>query len=156
MAALKDQFEDWKRLSFHLAPPLLAKPGADGRAKKIELGSWTFAAFKWLAKFRRLRGTALDVFGRTEERRMERQLITDYERLIDDILGSLTADNLNTAVELARLPEKIRGYGHVKQANVAAVRKQWQALLDRFHGRAAEAIPQPMAMPVRVKGVAEL
>ena len=87
---------------------------------------------------------------------MERQLIVDYEKLVEELLASLTADNLNTAVELARLPEKIRGYGHVKQANVVAVRKQWQALLDKFHGRATEAAAQPVAMPVRVKGVAEL
>jgi indolepyruvate ferredoxin oxidoreductase len=79
-----------------------------------------------------------------------------HEALVDDILASLTADNLNTAVELARLPEKIRGYGHVKHANVVAVKKQWQALLDRFHGKAVEPVAQPVAMPVRVKGVAEL
>jgi indolepyruvate ferredoxin oxidoreductase len=154
--AMKEQFENWERLSFHLAPPLISRPGADGRAKKIELGSWTFTAFKWLAKFKGLRGGMLDIFGKTEERRMERQLIADYEQLVDEVLASLSADNLNTAVELARLPEKIRGYGHVKHANVVAVKRQWQALLDRFHGRAAEAVAQPVAMPVRVKGVAEL
>lgn len=87
---------------------------------------------------------------------MERQLIVDYEKLVDEILASLTADKLNTAVELARLPEKIRGYGHVKHANVVAVKKQWQAMLDRFHSRAADAMAQPVAMPARVKGVAEL
>lgn len=87
---------------------------------------------------------------------MERQLIADYEALIDEILASLTADKLNAAVDLARLPEKIRGYGHVKHANVVAVKQQWQTLLDRFHGRAVEVAAQPVAMPVRVKGVAEL
>ena len=131
-------------------------PGTDGRAKKIELGSWTFTAFKWLARFKGLRGTALDVFGRTEERRMERRLIADYEALVEEILASLTADNLNTAVDLARLPEKIRGYGHVKHANVVAVKQQWQRLLDRFHGHAPEVVAQPVAAPARMKGVAEL
>jgi len=87
---------------------------------------------------------------------MERQLIADYEHLIDEILASLTADNLVTAVDLARLPEKIRGYGHVKQANVNATKAQWQALLRRFHGHPADVAPQPVAMPTRVKGVAEL
>lgn len=87
---------------------------------------------------------------------MERQLIRDYEALIDEILASLTADKLATAVELARLPEKIRGYGHVKHANVVAVKQQSQALLERFHGRAVETAPQPVAVPLRVKGVAEL
>ena len=155
-AAMKAQFENWERLSFHLAPPLISRPGPNGRAKKIELGSWTFTAFKWLVKFKGLRGTALDLFGKTDERQMERQLIADYENLIDELLASLTADNLVTAVELARLPEKIRGYGHVKHANVMAVKKQWLALLDKFHGRATEVAAQPVAMPVPVKGVAEL
>ena len=158
-AALKAQFEDWDHLSFHMAPPLIAKPGADGRAKKVELGSWTFKALKTLAKFKGLRGGALDLFGKTEERRIERQLIRDYEALVDELLASLSAEKLDLAVKLARLPEGIRGYGHVKLANVVTVRAQWKDLLDRFHGRAVEApiavVPLAKA-PERVKGVAEL
>ncbi|MCE4556373.1 indolepyruvate ferredoxin oxidoreductase family protein [Pelomonas cellulosilytica] len=155
-AAMKAQFENWERLSVHLAPPLLARPGGDGRPRKIAFGGWVFTAFKGLAALRRWRGTALDVFGRTEERRMERQLITDYERLIEELMPALTADNLQTAIELARLPEKIRGYGPVKLANVRAIKAQWQALLDRFHGRAAPVAETPLPRPVRVKSVAEL
>ncbi len=155
-AAMKDQFENWSSLTFHLAPPLLARPGPDGRARKIAMGRWTFTAFRWLARLKGLRGGPLDVFGKTTERRMERQLIADYEQLIDELLASLTTDNLATAVDLARLPETIRGYGHVKEANVVAVKRQWRALLDRFHGRAADVAAQPVAMPARVKGVAEL
>ncbi|PND38174.1 pyruvate ferredoxin oxidoreductase [Paucibacter aquatile] len=154
--AMKEQFENWERLSFHLAPPLISKPGPDGRAKKIEMGSWTFQAFKLLAKLKGLRGSALDVFGKTEERRMERQLIQDYEALVDELLAGLTADKLDVALQLARLPEQIRGYGHVKHANVVTARAKQKALLDRFHGRVQEAA---VAMPVpaaRVKGVAEL
>ena len=158
-AALKAQFEDWDHLSFHMAPPLIAKPGADGRAKKVELGSWTFKALKTLAKFKGLRGGALDLFGKTEERRIERQLIRDYETLVDELLAGLSAEKLDLAVKLARLPEGIRGYGHVKLANVVTVRAQWKDLLDRFHGRAVEApiavVPLAKA-PERVKGVAEL
>jgi len=158
-AALKAQFEDWDHLSFHMAPPLIAKPGADGRAKKVELGSWTFKALKTLAKFKGLRGGALDLFGRTEERRIERQLIRDYEALVDELLAGLSAEKLDMAIKLARLPEGIRGYGHVKLANVVTVRAQWKDLLDRFHGRAVEApiavVPLAKA-PERVKGVAEL
>ncbi len=158
-AALKAQFEDWDHLSFHMAPPLLSKPGADGRAKKIELGSWTFQALKTLAKFKGLRGGALDLFGKTEERRIERQLVRDYEALVDELLAHLSPDKLDVAVKLARLPEGIRGYGHVKLANVVTVRAQWKDLLDRFHGRAVEApvaiVPAAKA-PERVKGVAEL
>ncbi|OWQ90260.1 pyruvate ferredoxin oxidoreductase [Roseateles aquatilis] len=158
-AALKAQFEDWDHLSFHMAPPLLSRPGADGRAKKVELGSWTFKALKTLTKLKGLRGGALDIFGKTEERRIERQLVRDYEALVDELLRDLSAEKLDIAVKLARLPEGIRGYGHVKLANVVTVRAQWKDLLDRFHGR---AVASPVAVipltkaPERVKGVAEL
>ncbi|MCV2356850.1 indolepyruvate ferredoxin oxidoreductase family protein [Paucibacter sp. B2R-40] len=156
-AAMKAQFENWASLSFHLAPPLISKPGADGRAKKIELGSWTFKAFKLLAKLKGLRGGALDIFGKTDERRMERRLIGDYESLVNELLTGLSADKLELAVQLARLPEQIRGYGHVKHANVVTVRAKQQALLDRFHGRAAAATEQVVALPQqRIKSVAEL
>ncbi len=158
-AALKAQFEDWDHLSFHMAPPLISRPGADGRARKIELGSWTFKALGLLARFKGLRGGWLDLFGKTEERRIERQLVRDYEALIDDLLGHLSADRVELAVKLARLPEGIRGYGHVKLANVVTVRAQWKDLLDRFHGRAVEApvsMVKVAAAPARVKGVAEL
>jgi indolepyruvate ferredoxin oxidoreductase len=158
-AALKAQFEDWDHLSFHMAPPLLSKPGADGRAKKVELGSWTFKALKTLAKFKGLRGGVLDLFGKTEERRIERQLVRDYEALVDELLAHLSAGKLDVAIKLARLPEGIRGYGHVKLANVVTVRAQWKDLLDRFHGRAVEvpiAVVPLTKAPERVKGVAEL
>ncbi|MBT9492039.1 MAG: indolepyruvate ferredoxin oxidoreductase family protein [Paucibacter sp.] len=156
-AAMKAQFDNWDSLSFHLAPPLISKPGNDGRVKKIELGSWTFKAFKLLAKFKGLRGGALDIFGKTEERRMERRLIGDYEQLVNELLTGLSADKLDLAVQLARLPEQIRGYGHVKHANVALVRAKQQALLDRFQGRVAAPAEQVVAMPQqRIKSVAEL
>ena len=155
-AALKAQFAQWERISFHMAPPLLARPGSDGRVKKIELGSWAWVAMKWLARARGLRGSWLDLFGHTAERRMERQLVADYEALIAELLPALTADRLDAACKLARLPEAIRGYGHVKLAHVVTVRAQWKDLLDRFHGRAVMAVAQPLAMPQRVKGVAEL
>ncbi|MFH7042570.1 indolepyruvate ferredoxin oxidoreductase family protein [Paucibacter sp. JuS9] len=155
-AAMKSQFENWASLSFHMAPPLLSRPGADGRARKIELGSWTFSAFKLLARMKGLRGGLLDVFGKTEERRMERQLLADYEVLVEELSQQLTAEKLELALQLARLPEKIRGYGHVKLANLVTARAQWKDLLDRLHGRAAEAPVAVVAMPQRVKGVAEL
>ncbi|MBC7377292.1 MAG: pyruvate ferredoxin oxidoreductase, partial [Burkholderiaceae bacterium] len=154
-AALKEQFDSFDSLSFHLAPPLISKPGADGRAKKIEMGGWMFKGFKVLARLKGLRGSALDVFGMTEERRMERALIGEYEALVDELLSSLAADKLDAALALARLPETIRGYGHVKLANVAKARVQRAALLDRFHGRSVAA-QVTVAMPQRVKSVAEL
>ena len=154
-AALKAQFDSFDSLSFHLAPPLLSRPGPDGRAKKIELGSWMFKGFKILARLKGLRGSPLDVFGLTEERRMERALIGEYEALINELLLNLTADTLDSAVALARLPETIRGYGHVKLANVGKARVQRASLLDRFHGR-TNAAPVTVAMPTRLKSVAEL
>ena len=86
---------------------------------------------------------------------MERALIGEYEALLDELLAGLRADTLDAAVALARLPETIRGYGHVKLANVAKARVQRAALLDRFHGRTVAA-PVTVAMPQRVKSVAEL
>ncbi|HEY1394032.1 MAG TPA: DUF6537 domain-containing protein, partial [Methylibium sp.] len=152
-AALKEQFESWEHLSFHMAPPLLAKPRSDGRIDKIEFGAWWMRALKLLAPLRRLRGTPLDIFGYTHERRMERQLIADYEGLVDELLASLKpgagADKLELAVRLASLPEGIRGYGHVKLANVASVKARWKDLLDRFHGRAADVPAVPVRMVER-------
>ena len=115
-----------------------------------------------MAKFKCLRGGALDIFGKTEERRMERGLIRDYEALIAELLQNLTAENakdkLELAVKLARLPETIRGYGHVKLANVVNVKAQWKDLLDRFHERAVEskAVTMPQSINTRIKGAAEL
>ena len=156
-ASMKAQFENWDALSFHMAPPLLSRPGKDGRARKVELGGWLFKGLKIMARLRSLRGSWADVFNMTAERRMERQLITDYEVLVEDLIAHLTADKLDLAVKLASLPEKIRGYGHVKLANVVSTRAQWRDLLDRFHGRVtAVAVAEAPIKIVRVKGVAEL
>lgn len=89
-------------------------------------------AFRLLAKLKFLRGTALDPFGKTEERRTERALIGEYEALVRELIGSLSADKLPLAIELAELPDGIRGYGHVKENNLRAVRKKWDALLARW------------------------
>jgi indolepyruvate ferredoxin oxidoreductase len=131
-ASLKEHFEHWDRLSFHMAPPLLARPGPDGRIRKIEFGPWLMRLLRLLSRARVLRGTLLDVFGHTAERRLERQLVADYEALVEELLAGLRADRLELAVKLARLPEGIRGYGHVKLANVASVRAQWTDLVERF------------------------
>ncbi|MFM1856916.1 MAG: hypothetical protein RLZ83_2225, partial [Pseudomonadota bacterium] len=79
-----------------------------------------------------LRGTALDVFGKTEERRMERQLLTDYQTCIEELLKSLNADKLALAAEIARIPEEIRGYGHVKERHVKAARAKWDGLMQKW------------------------
>ena len=107
-------------MDFHLAPPLRAPTNPDtGLPMKRSYGPWMLRVFALLAKFKGLRGTALDVFGNTEERRMERQLIADYEADVALILQQLNRDTLSTAQALATLPERIRGFGHVKAANVA-------------------------------------
>jgi indolepyruvate ferredoxin oxidoreductase len=137
MASLGDQFERWDGLTFHMAPPLLARRGADGRPRKMRLGAWLMPALRLLAPARRIRGRWFDPFGHTEERRLERQLARDYEALIDDVLALLTTDKHALAVAIAKVPENIRGYGHVKLANLASAKGRWRELLDRFHGRAA-------------------
>jgi indolepyruvate ferredoxin oxidoreductase len=148
--SLGEQFERWDGLTFHMAPPLLARRGADGRPNKMRLGGWLMPALRMLSSARRVRGRWFDPFSHTEERRLERQLARDYEVLIDEVLASLTSDKHALAVAVAKVPENIRGYGHVKLANLASAKGRWQDLLDRFHGRAAadaKTIPIVAAEP---------
>jgi indolepyruvate ferredoxin oxidoreductase len=145
-ALLKQQFAQWDRIVHHLAPPLLSRPGPDGRARKQAFGPWIRGAFRVLAGMKRLRGTALDVFGHTQERRLERQLARDYEALVrEELLPALRPDNLALAVRLAEVVQQVRGFGPVKLANLATARAQWQALLDAWHGRSPE--PSPAKTP---------
>jgi len=132
MQKVKAQFDGAYRLHFHLAPPLLAKRNDKGELVKREYGSWMFAAFRLLAKLRFLRGSALDIFGYTEERRSERQLIADYEKTIDELLAKLAADNHGLAVQIASIPEEIRGYGHVKARHLEAAKAKEAKLLEAW------------------------
>jgi indolepyruvate ferredoxin oxidoreductase len=91
-----------------------------------------FTAFKWLAKLRFLRGGAFDIFGRTEERRMERQLIVDYVATIDGLLGQLDRGNVDLAAEIASIPEHIRGYGHVKEEHLHKAKEREAELLKEW------------------------
>src|SRR3546814_873909 len=102
---LQQQFDGDYKLHFHLAPPLLAKRNAKGELVKKEYGPWVFTAFGLLARLRGLRGGALDVFGYTAERRMERRLIDDYERTVGGLLDALDGGNVDLAAEIAALPE---------------------------------------------------
>jgi indolepyruvate ferredoxin oxidoreductase len=131
---LKSQFEGDFSLKFNLAPPMFSKKDAKGHLVKAEYGSWMWKAFKVLAKFKGLRGGALDIFGYTEERKMERALITEYRGLVAELLGGLTANNHEQAVALAALPEKIRGFGHVKEAAVETYKADKSRLLAAFKG----------------------
>ena len=130
-AKVAGMFEGDYKLVHHLAPPLLAKTNSKGELVKQPFGGWVRPAFGLLAKMKRLRGTAFDIFGHTEERKMERRWIADYRAGVDKALLSLTAESLPTAVELARVPEEIRGYGHVKARHEKAAKAKWDALLAR-------------------------
>ena len=142
------QFEGDYKLKFHLAPPLSNKPDpATGEAKKSSYGPWMMTAFRMLAKMKGLRGTAFDVFGKTAERRTERQLIIDYEALIDELLPRLAAHNHAIAVELASIPEHIRGYGHVKERHLKTAKAREAELVAAY--RAAGAHPTEQATAVR-------
>jgi indolepyruvate ferredoxin oxidoreductase len=113
---LKDQFEGDIKISFNLAPPLLSS-GVDalGRPKKRAIGAWLMPVFRTVAKFRFLRGTALDIFGHSADRKLERELIAIYENDVAAVLGTLSPVTFDTAVELLSLPDRIRGYGPVKE-----------------------------------------
>jgi indolepyruvate ferredoxin oxidoreductase len=139
-AKIADMFEGDYKLVHHLAPPLTAKKNASGELLKRPYGPWMRSAFGVLARLKGLRGGPLDVFGRSEERRMERALIGEYEACITELLAGLSAERLPLAVEIARIPEEIRGYGHVKARHLAAARPKWAALMARWRG--GEALKQ--------------
>ena len=115
---LAGQFQTWDRLEFHLAPPILGRKGADGKPRKSSFGPWMMKGFSVLARLKGLRGTALDVFGYTSERRMERRLLSEYEGDLETIKQALAPGRIEAAAALASVPAMIRGYGHVKQASV--------------------------------------
>jgi indolepyruvate ferredoxin oxidoreductase len=129
---LKQQFEGSFSVKFNLAPPMFAKKDAKGHLVKAEFGSWMWSAFKLLAKFKGLRGGAFDIFGYTEERKMERALIVEYREMVTALMDKLTPDNHAVAVELAGLPEKVRGFGHVKEKAVATFLAEKARLLSQF------------------------
>ncbi len=138
--ALKAQFEDGATVQFHMAPPFLGKRSADGRPLKQTFGPWMLKALRLLRRARGLRGTWFDPFGHTEERKLERQLIVDYEAIVEELLRDLTPANHGQAVAIARVPERIRGYGHVKLANVVSARASWSQQRAAWRG---EGHPEP-------------
>ncbi len=138
MQKIQGMFEGDYKLSFHLAPPIFNKPDPlTGEAAKSEFGPWMMAAFRILAKLKALRGTALDVFGHTEERKTERRLIVEYQATVAELLKRLDRDNHKLAVEIASIPEHIRGFGHVKQRHLAEAKKKEAGLLAALHKPAA-------------------
>ncbi|MGH8808272.1 MAG: indolepyruvate ferredoxin oxidoreductase family protein, partial [Noviherbaspirillum sp.] len=132
MEKLKQQFEGDFTLKFNLAPPLLAKKDANGHLQKAQYGSWVWHGFRLLAKLKKLRGTRFDPFSYTVERKTERQMIVDYRNTVLALLDTLSADKLALAVEIAALPEKVRGFGHVKEKAIAQFRTEEEALLKKY------------------------
>jgi indolepyruvate ferredoxin oxidoreductase len=134
------QFEGDYTLNYHLAPPLIAKKNDKGQLVKQKFGPSMLTGFRLLAKLKGLRGTALDIFGYSAERKMERALIGEYKASMDEVLRLLTADNTALAVELARIPELIKGYGHVKERNVQAARAKWASLTAQLRAPASSRL----------------
>ncbi len=140
---LAEQFEGKPTLEFYMAPPALVKPKGEGAAaapKKRRFGPWMFPLLKVLARGKALRGTPFDPFGRTEERKLERRLIAEYEARVAELLAGLTPEKSAVAVAIANVPGSIRGYGHVKLASLAIARAREKELLNRFD---PERYPRP-------------
>ncbi|MEI7496854.1 MAG: indolepyruvate ferredoxin oxidoreductase family protein, partial [Betaproteobacteria bacterium] len=127
-----DMFEGDYTVNYHLAPPIISKTNEKGELQKQKFGPLMLTGFKLLKHFKVLRGTPLDIFGKTEEREMERALIGEYVTSIDEVLAKLTADNHALAIEIANLPDAIKGFGHVKARNVVAVRSKWDGLMEKW------------------------
>lgn len=130
---LREAFEDGANYRYNLAPPLFARRDpVTGHLVKREFGSWMLGVFKVLARMKGLRGTVLDIFGYTAERKMERRLIDAYEAELESLIKALSADNHPVAVEIAELPAQIRGYGHVKEANAEKAAALLKLLREQF------------------------
>jgi indolepyruvate ferredoxin oxidoreductase len=131
-------------VKYHLAPPLFARRDPEtGHLRKREFGPWITTVFSVLARLKGLRGTAFDIFGYSAERRTERALISEYRAMIEDVMDGLTARNLPLAVDIAATPEHLRGFGHVKEANLASVKARQAELLTAWHAGKTRA---PIAM----------
>ncbi|MEM7743825.1 MAG: indolepyruvate ferredoxin oxidoreductase family protein [Pseudomonadota bacterium] len=134
---LAEAFDNVGKISFHMAPPIFGKKDADGQPVKTKFGPWMFRALKVLSKLKGLRGTPLDIFGYSAERRGERKAIKDYELVANELITGLTPEKIGLAAEVARLPLKVRGFGHVKEANAGAVAKEEAALMAQFRAPGA-------------------
>jgi indolepyruvate ferredoxin oxidoreductase len=135
---IEGMFEGDYRVVYYLAPPLLARTDPrTGEPKKMRFGAWMGPVFKLLSSLKGLRGTPLDIFGYTEERRAERALIRDYEETVERLLAGLTQQNHAAAIQIASLPEEIRGYGHIKAKSIAAARAKREELMAAFGARPA-------------------
>jgi indolepyruvate ferredoxin oxidoreductase len=137
-------FDGKLRYEFLLAPPLIARIDPNlGRPRKISFGPWILSAFKVLKRFRFLRGTPLDPFGYSAERKLERRLIEEYVAVVEELIGALNPANHTLAVAIASLPEKMRGFGPVKLKQVTTAKAEEASSLQRFRA-ASEAGKAPL------------
>jgi indolepyruvate ferredoxin oxidoreductase len=139
-AKIAGMFEGDFKLNYHLAPPLLAKKNDKGELQKQKFGPYMLTAFRLLAKLKGLRGGVFDIFGKSEERVEERALIAAYKTSLEEVLTSLSSANHDIAVDIARIPEQIRGYGHVKARNLKVARLNWTGLMSRFRDPAGQKL----------------
>ncbi|MCC0005370.1 MAG: indolepyruvate ferredoxin oxidoreductase family protein [Methylobacteriaceae bacterium] len=135
-------FENVGKLEFHMAPPILGRKDAQGAPTKTVFGPWMMSAYRLLAALKFLRGGALDIFGKTAERKQERQLLADYEKLLDELEAGMNAGSHALAAQLAAIPEKIRGYGHVKESHIQKAKAEEAKLLAKFR---TPQTPMPVA-----------
>ena len=127
------EFDGTIALEFHLAPPLLARRDMPpALPRKMTFGPWMMSVFRLLAQLKFLRGTPLDPFGYTAERRMERKLIADYEAMLAEVLGAQRRQSSRSRSASRPFPEKIRGFGHVKARHLTAAKADEAALLEQF------------------------
>jgi indolepyruvate ferredoxin oxidoreductase len=136
-ARIGAMFEGDYKLNYHLAPPLISRRNDQGELQKRRFGPAMLTGFRLLARLKGLRGSALDIFGKTEERRQERALIGEYRASIEEVLRTLKPDNHATALEIARIPEQIKGFGHVKERNLHTARRAWSDAIQRFRNPSA-------------------
>ncbi|RWC74608.1 MAG: indolepyruvate ferredoxin oxidoreductase family protein [Mesorhizobium sp.] len=139
-AELGKQFQSYEKLEFHLAPPIMGRRGNDGKPRKSSFGPWMMKGLRVLAAMKGLRGTAFDLFGYTAERRMERQLLAQYEADLQLVANSLAPGKIEAATALVSVPALIRGYGHVRRASAEKAAGERRRLLQR--------LTQTMPIPV--------
>ena len=135
---LMREFSGWQRLEFHLAPPLVGERDLHtGHLRKRAYGPWMMSVFKLLAMAKGLRGTRLDVFGYSEERKRERRLLGEYEETLESIVAGLSPENYQRAILLARWPDSVRGFGHVKEAAIVGARVEAGRRQEEFLSESA-------------------
>jgi indolepyruvate ferredoxin oxidoreductase len=138
---VRQRFDGDFSLNFHLSPPLLPRIDArTGRPAKMKFGPWVMALFRLLAKMKGLRGTAFDLFGRTAERRKERELLVTYKSTIEELLPALSGSTRAIITEIASLPDQIRGFGPVKEASIVAANLRETELLNQLKQKPASKL----------------